>query len=212
MLKSVLLLISLFWWTQAMAVDVATLTHESKSNLEAGLLATESRVKALHYRQGLEKAEMAREAAPDDPQLVLLWVANSGELAGVQKNLSSLITIPKIEKELKRLTETSPDIQFAAPFRALGYIYLRAPRFFSLGSISKAESHLAEASKRFPNWPENKMAMAEFYLVKEKWKEAAEILDRFDESDFAQGDTVQKKLWARDLASLRERLQQERQK
>lgn len=181
----------------------------SREHLEAGLLAKPEQEKKAHFQKGKELASKARDSGDTSAEATLLWIGNSGELAGIEQNLSSLFVVKNLESELKRLVETDPNIQYAAPFRALGFIYMRAPRFFSVGNLSKADSNIAEAVKRFPKWPENKMAAAELFIEQKKLAAAKEAMSELTD-DFlsdASSNENQILIWKRDREILASKLE-----
>jgi tetratricopeptide (TPR) repeat protein len=131
-----------------------------------------------HFEAGKRAAEQARRLSSRDPGALLWWVANEGALAAQARNLGSLISLKQIERVLKRLRDIDPDYAFGGAERALGGIYREAPRFVSIGSLSRAERNLRAAVRRAPEFPGNVLGLAEVLADREKHAEARRLLER----------------------------------
>lgn len=135
------------------------------------------------FEKGLAEAEAALESKSDDWEAIFWWGANKGSIADIDRGLSALKTIRTIEEKMIEMKENQPDYGFAGPNRVLGKIYQNAPRFISVGSSSKAEKALKNAYERFPNFPGNVIALAEFYEDEGRTDDAKKILLPLIESD-----------------------------
>jgi tetratricopeptide (TPR) repeat protein len=90
---------------------------------------------------------------------------NLGQLARTKK-LSALRIVDEMEREFKAARQMDEHLDFAGPDRNLGLLYFEAPAFASVGSRSKARHHLQRAVELAPDYPENRLNLAEAYL---KW-------------------------------------------
>ena len=90
---------------------------------------------------------------------------NLGQLARTRK-LSALRMVDEMEHEFKAARQLDEQLDFAGPDRNLGLLYFEAPAFASVGSRSKARHHLQRAVELAPDYPENRLNLAEAYL---KW-------------------------------------------
>lgn len=142
-----------------------------------------SEVAMPFFEKGLAEAEAALAAKSDDWEAVFWWGANKGSIADIDRGLSALKTIKTIEEKMIEMKENQPDYGFAGPNRVLGKIYQNAPRFISVGSSSKAEKALKNAFERFPNFPGNAIALAEFYEDEGRTDDAKKILLPLIESE-----------------------------
>lgn len=90
---------------------------------------------------------------------------NLGQLART-KTLGALRIVDEMEREFKAARQRDEHFDFAGPDRNLGLLYFEAPAFASVGSRSKARQHLERAAELSPDYPENRLNLAEAYL---KW-------------------------------------------
>jgi tetratricopeptide (TPR) repeat protein len=90
---------------------------------------------------------------------------NLGQLART-KTLGALRIVDEMEREFKAARQLDEQLDFAGADRNLGLLYFEAPAFASVGSRSKARQHLQRAAELAPDFPENRLNLAEAYL---KW-------------------------------------------
>jgi len=90
---------------------------------------------------------------------------NLGQLART-KILGALKIVDEMEREFKIARELDEQLDFAGPDRCLGLLYFEAPRIGSIGSRSKARQHLQMAVAVSPDYPENRLNLAEAFV---KW-------------------------------------------
>lgn len=134
----------------------------SRAHLHLGKISSDKNERLLHFESGLRLAESVRHSEPKNPEAILLWVANAGEIAALRKNLKSLNTILKIEAALKELKVRDASYGYSAADRGLGALYHQAPPWISIGSSRKARAHFEEALKRHPEFPGNQIHFAVF--------------------------------------------------
>ena len=92
---------------------------------------------------------------------------NLGELAET-RGVSALKLVEQMEKEFALARTLDELLDYAGPDRNLGLLYRDAPSWISVGSKSKARRHLIRAVELAPNYPENRLNLAEGY---EKWSD-----------------------------------------
>ena len=104
---------------------------------------------------------------------------NLGQLARTRL-LGALPLVSDMEEEFKAAIALDEQFDYAGPDRFLGQLYYQAPGWpASVGSQRKARKHMERAVEFAPDYPENRLNLAEAYL---KWRE--------------------KKLWPRELEAL----------
>jgi tetratricopeptide (TPR) repeat protein len=78
-----------------------------------------------------------------------------------------------MERELTKAAQLDPALDYAGPDRSLGILYLDAPSPpLGVGNRNKARSHLQTAVQLAPDYPENRIALAEAYA---QWGELANL-------------------------------------
>ncbi len=92
-----------------------------------------------------------------------------GKLADLKRNLAAYSMVKEVEREFQKAWELDERFFYAGPDRCLGELYLKAPGWpLSLGSRSKARKHLERAAELAPDFPENRLLLAEAYW---KWRD-----------------------------------------
>jgi len=92
-----------------------------------------------------------------------------GKLADLKRNLAAYVMVKEVEREFHKARELDERFCNAGPDRCLGLLYLEAPGWpMSVGSRSKARKHFERAAELAPEFPENRLNLAEAYL---KWRE-----------------------------------------
>lgn len=90
-----------------------------------------------------------------------------GKLADLKRNLAAYMMVKEVEREFHKARELDEQFCHAGPDRSLGRLYLEAPGWpLSVGSRSKARKHLERAAELAPDFPENRLTLAEAYA---KW-------------------------------------------
>jgi tetratricopeptide (TPR) repeat protein len=94
---------------------------------------------------------------------------NIGRVADLKRNLAAFGMVKEVEKEFERARELDETLCYGGPDRNLGLLYLHAPGWpISVGSKKLARQHLERAVKLAPDFPENRLNLAEAYL---QWRE-----------------------------------------
>ena len=90
-----------------------------------------------------------------------------GKLADLKRNLAAYGMVKEVEREFHKARELDERFCYAGPDRCLGELYFKAPGWpLSVGSRSKARKHLERATELAPDFPDNRLLLAEAYL---KW-------------------------------------------
>lgn len=92
---------------------------------------------------------------------------NLGQMART-KLLGALKIVDEMEREFKTARTLDERLDHAGPDRCLGLLYYEAPAIGSVGSRSKARKHLERAAELAPDFPPNRLSLAEAYV---KWRE-----------------------------------------
>lgn len=93
---------------------------------------------------------------------------NLGQLART-KSLGALPIVDEMEVEFSAARRLDEKFDFAGPDRNLGLLYLEAPSIGSIGSRSKARTHLQRAVELAPEFPENHLNLGE---ARVRWRDS----------------------------------------
>ena len=113
---------------------------------------------------------------------------NLGQQARVYL-LKGLGIVSEMEKVFLTARKLDPLFDYAGPDRSLGLLYHHAPGWpISLGNQSKASRHLNEAVRLHPDYPGNRIALAEFLwdtaqtiLFAQQWDAIVQLIPRAQE-------------------------------
>jgi hypothetical protein len=79
-----------------------------------------------------------------------------------------------MEANFERARSLNENLDFAAPDRLLGMLYQQTPGWpTSIGNRSKARHHLTRAVELAPDFPDNRLALAEALAEWKDWKPLA---------------------------------------
>lgn len=92
---------------------------------------------------------------------------NLGELAQT-RGLGALKLVDQMQREFESARQLDEHVDYAGPDRNLGLLYRDAPSWISVGSRSKARKHLVRAVELAPEYPENRLNLAESFS---KWSD-----------------------------------------
>lgn len=106
--------------------------------------------------------------APTVPESHYYLAMNLGQLART-KWFEALSIVKELERGMKLAGGMNPRLDHAGPDRCLGLLYRDAPGWpLSVGSKSKARTHLLRAVELAPDFPENQLVLVETWVL---WKE-----------------------------------------
>jgi hypothetical protein len=142
---------------------------------DAAEFSTNSTERAEIAEQGIAACKQAlaqnRDSAPAHYYLGM----NLGEVAQT-RGLSALKLVDQMEREFELARTLDEQLDYAGPDRNLGMLYRDAPAWISVGSKSKARKHLIHAVELAPNYPENRLNLAEGYV---KWSDRVGVRREF---------------------------------
>jgi len=149
----------------------------ARAGFERAEFSTNNAERAALAVQGIDacRQALARDAklAPAHFYLGL----NLGQLART-KLLGALPMVGEMERTFKAAASLDEQFNYAGPDRCLGLLYYEAPVIGSVGSRLKARKHLERAAELAPEFPENRLNLAEAYL---KWREKKPLQRELDE-------------------------------
>ena len=124
--------------------------------------ATNNAGRATLANQGIVacRQSLARESnsAPGHYYLAI----ELGQLADTKRNLAAYKLVREMEREFKTADDLDEHFSYAGPARCLGLLYRDAPGWpVSIGSRHKAREWLEQAVKLAPDYPENRLNLAE---------------------------------------------------
>lgn len=118
--------------------------------------------------EGLAVCRALTIRAPTVPEGHYYLAMNLGQLART-KWLEALGIVKQLEFGLQLAGGMNPRLDHAGPDRCLGLLYRDAPGWpVSLGSKSKARTHLLRSVELAPDFPENHLVLIETWVM---WKE-----------------------------------------
>ena len=122
--------------------------------------ATNNNQRAALANEGINACRKALEHATNSAPLHYYLSLNLGQLART-KSLGALKLVGQMEREFNAARQLDEHINYAGPDRGLGLLYRDAPSFGSIGSRTKARQHLMRMVELEPNYPENRLLLAE---------------------------------------------------
>lgn len=109
----------------------------------------------------------------------------------------------RIREDATRAIELDPTVEHAGPHRVLGALYLRAPGPpAGVGSLVRAVRELERAHLLDPEYPENRLLLAEAYIEQGKLEEASQLLIPILAGDMRDGDGLEREEWTREARAL----------
>ncbi len=169
-------------------VQLATATNDAaawqfaRACFDLADFATNDNGRATIARQGIAACRdlLARgtNSAPGHYYLAM----NEGQLAQAEApSLAAYRLVKQMEREFKTAADLDKSFDYAGPERSLGLLYRDAPGWpFSIGSRRKAREWLEQAVKLAPDYPENRLNLAESYLQWHENDSAKSELTRLD--------------------------------
>lgn len=133
--------------------------------------ATNDSERATLAEQGIAACRGALERNPKSAPAHYYLGMNLGQLART-KSLGALKIVNEIEREFQAARALDERLDFAGPDRNLGLLYRDAPSIGSVGSKSKAQRHLLRAAVLVPDYPGNRLSLAESAL---KWRDGKTV-------------------------------------
>ncbi len=124
-------------------------------------------------KEGIDAARRCLQNLPRSSEGHYYLAMNLGQLART-KSVGALKLVTEMEREFKAAIEFDEKIDHGGPRRTLGILYRDAPGWpASIGSRTKARQELERAAQLFPNFPENRLTLAESCAI---WGEYKRLL------------------------------------
>ncbi len=148
--------------------DVQAAWQFARASFDLAEFVSDKEQRAEVANQGIEATRRALAQDPDSAESHYYLALNLGQLART-KNIGALKLVHEMEREFKAAIKLNGKLDYAGPHRSLGHLYRDAPGWpTSIGSKTKARAELERAVELFPDYPGNRMALAESYA---KWGE-----------------------------------------
>lgn len=157
---------TLYLRAPAETTNLVTFIRETFNRAEFSTNDTE---RAALAKQGIEAARVLVAREPQSVAGHYFLGMNLGQLART-KSLGALRIVDEMEREFKAAASGDEKFAHAGPVRNLALLYHEAPAFGSIGSRTKARKFFERAVALVPDYPENRLNLAEAYL---KWREKA---------------------------------------
>jgi tetratricopeptide (TPR) repeat protein len=140
----------------------------ARAAFDRGEFATNDTERAAIAVQGIAACRKTIERDPKCAPAFYYLGLNLGQLART-KLLGALPLVGEMEGGFKKARQLDEHFDYAGPDRFLGQLYFQAPGWpASVGSRSKARKHLERAVELAPEYPENRLNLAEASL---KWRD-----------------------------------------
>lgn len=160
--------------------------------------------------EGVGLAEAALAAGGEGDGAVHYFLAANLGLAVRDHPTLAMDNLKRLEKEMKKAMELTPDIDSGGPLRLLGTLYSKAPAWpDGIGDRDKGVELLAQAVNKFPNHPLNHLFYAEALLAADDNGAAEKAKAQFSigEKLLAQGNWgYSKPSWEKEFADLRDEI------
>ena len=140
----------------------------ARAAFDRGEFSTNDTERAALAVQGIAACRKLIQRDPKSVQAHYYLGLNLGQLART-KLLGALPLVSEMEGGFKTARQLDEHFDYAGPDRFLGQLYFQAPGWpASVGSQSKARKHLERAAELAPDYPENRLNLAEAAL---KWRD-----------------------------------------
>lgn len=182
----------------------------ARATFDRAEFATNDTERAELAVQGIAACrQVLRRASNSAPAHYYLGL-NLGQLARTRL-LGALPLVDEMEVEFLKATQLDARFNYAGPHRTLGLLYLNAPVIGSVGSRSKARKHLNRAVELAPEFPENRLNLAEALLHWRDRREAREQVRLLELSIPAARTNLAGEAWAASWADWEKRLAEAKQ-
>ena len=116
------------------------------------------------YTEGVAACRRSLSLDPKSGPAHYYLGMNIGRQADLKRNLVALGMVKDVERAFQKARELDENFRHAGPDRNLGLLYHEAPGWpISIGNDKLARKHLERAAKLAPDYPENRLNLAEAY-------------------------------------------------
>ena len=152
---------------QSDPTNVVAAWEFARAGFDRAECATNDAERAAIAIQGIAACRQGLARNPESAPAHYYLGLNLGQLAHT-KFLGALKIVDEMEREFKAALALDEHFDQAGPHRNLGRLYFEAPAIGSVGSRAKARKHLERAVELAPDFPENRLNLAE---AGAKWRE-----------------------------------------
>ncbi|HEX5219862.1 MAG TPA: hypothetical protein VFZ59_09865 [Verrucomicrobiae bacterium] len=138
----------------------------AKAAFDRGEFSTNDTERAAIAMQGISACRGLLQRDPKSAPGQYYLGLNLGQLART-KLLGALPLVSEMETSFLKARQFDENFDHAGPDRFVGQLYLQAPGW-TVGSQSKARKHLTRAAELAPDYPENRLNLAEAAL---RWRD-----------------------------------------
>jgi len=138
-----------------------------RASFELVMVLQDSKEMERIIQDGIVACRQSVAWSPESAAAHYYLAITVGKLADLKRNLAAFGMVKEVEREFQKARELDEQFGYAGSDRCLGELYFKAPGWpLSVGSRSKARKHLERAAELAPDFPENRLLLAEAYL---KW-------------------------------------------
>lgn len=121
------------------------------------------------YEEGVAACRRSLSLDPKSGPAHYYLGMNIGRVADLKRNLAAFGLVKEVERAFLQAAKLDENYAYGGPDRNLGLLYWHAPSWpVSVGNKKLARKHLERAVKLAPDYPENRLNLAEAYL---DWRE-----------------------------------------
>jgi len=139
-------------------------TRFARACFELAEFSTNATERATLAGQGIAACRELLGRNSNSAPARLYLAMNLGQLART-KTLGALAIVDEMELQFTQARRLDKHLEHAAPDRYLGLLYREAPVIVSVGNRGKARQHLLRAVEFAPEFPPNRLNLAESYLA-----------------------------------------------
>lgn len=157
--------------------SVANLWQVGRTAFDLAETTPREKIKAQIAEAGITACRTAVANDPASAPAHYYLALCLGQLAQT-KSLGALRLVREIKDEFERVRVLDDALDHAGADRGLGLLYLEAPGWpTSIGDRKLARSHLENAAQLAPDYPDNRLSLAELYLrIKDQRLANAELV------------------------------------
>lgn len=130
------------------------------------------------YEEGVAACRRSLSLDPKSGPAHYYLGMNIGRVADLKRNLAAFGLVKEVERAFLQAAKLDDLYAYGGPDRNLGLLYWHAPGWpVSVGNKKLARKHLERAVKLAPDYPENRLNLAEAYL---DWREQKLMQQQLD--------------------------------
>ncbi|MEK7782136.1 MAG: hypothetical protein AAB370_11615 [Verrucomicrobiota bacterium] len=135
----------------------------------AGKLLKDPAAQEKIYTEGVAACRHSLSLDPKSAPAHYYLGMNIGRIADLKRNLAAFSMVKEVERAFQQATKLDEMFAHGGPDRNLGLLYWHAPGWpVSVGNKKLSRKHLERAVKLAPDYPENRLNLAEAY---QEWRE-----------------------------------------